>query len=105
MFVQITKQEFLRELNRKAWYQTNNIIWTILFIYPLFSIVDFIFAPGIWLQFFIVRVITDMVILAFYSLFQRRRYNYRVLLHLTLIILSVTSALLCNIVDIQVLNI
>lgn len=105
MFVQLTRQEFLRELNRKAWYQTNNIIWTILFIYPLFSIVDFIFSPDIWLQFFIVRIITDLVILAFYSLFQRRRYNYRILLHLTLMILSVTSALLCNIVDIQVLNI
>src|ERR1700756_2071154 len=105
MFVQITKQEFIRELDRKAWYQTNNIVWTILFVYPLFSIVDFIFSPNIWLQFFIVRVITDLVILAFYSLFQRRQYNYRVLLHITLMILSATSALLCNIVDIQVLNI
>ena len=92
MFVQITKQEFLREINKKAWYQTNNIIWTIIFIYPLFSIIDFIFAPDIWLQFFIVRIITDLVILAFYSLFQRKGYNYRVLLHVTLLILSVTTA-------------
>lgn len=105
MFVQITKQEFLRELNKKAWYQTNNIIWTIILIYPLFSIVDYIFAPAIWLQFFIVRVITDLLILGFYNLFQHRRYNYRVLLHITLMALSVTSAIQCNIVDLQVLNI
>src|ERR1700733_7466771 len=105
MFVQITKQEFLREINKKAWYQTNNIIWTIIFVYPLFSFIDFIFAPDIWLQFFIVRIITDLVILAFYSLFQRRGYNYRILLHVTLLILSITSALLCNLVEIGVLNI
>src|ERR1700744_3642508 len=105
MFVQLTKEELNREISKKAWYQTNNIIWMILFVYPLFSIVDFIFANGIWLQFFIVRIITDLVILALYSIFQRKNYAYRILLHISLFIISVTCALLCNIVDIQVLNI
>src|SRR6185312_2072867 len=105
MFVQITKEEFLREVSKKAWYQTNNIIWSIIFIYPLFSIIDFIFANGIWLQFFLVRIITVLAILGLYSLFQRKNYNFRVLLHITLFLLSVTSAILCNIVDLQQLNI
>src|SRR3978361_701098 len=105
MFVQITKEEFLKEISKKAWYQTNNIIWTVIFIFPLFSIVDFIFANNIWLQFFIVRIITDLVILALYSLFQRKNYNYILLLHLSLLLISVTSALLCNLVDIQQLNV
>jgi signal transduction histidine kinase len=105
MFVQLTKEELLKEISKKAWYQTNNIIWMILFVYPLFSIVDFIFANNVWLQFFIVRIITDLVILALYSLFQRRNYNYRLLLHISLLLISVTSALLCNIVDIQQLNV
>jgi signal transduction histidine kinase len=105
MFVQITKEEFSKEISRKAWYQTNNIIWTIIFIYPLFSIVDFIFSNAIFLEFFIIRIITDLIILALYSLFQRRNYDYRILLHITLFILSATAALLCNIVDIQQLNI
>ncbi len=105
MFVQITKEEFLKEITKKAWYQTNNIIWMVIFIYPLFSIIDFIFANTFWLQFFIVRIITDLVILGLYSLFQRKNYSYRLLLHITLFLLSVTSALLCNIVDIQQLNI
>jgi len=105
MFVQLTKEELLKEISKKAWYQTNNIIWMILFIYPLFSIVDFIFASNVWLQFFIVRIITDLVILALYSLFQRKNYNYKLLLHISLLLISVTSALLCNIVDIQQLNV
>ena len=105
MFVQITKEEFAKEINRKSWYQTNNIIWTVIFIYPLFSIIDFIFANGIWLQFFIIRIITDLIILGLYSLFQRKAYNYRLLLHISFFLISITSALLCNIVDIQQLNI
>jgi signal transduction histidine kinase len=105
MFVQITKEEFAKEISRKAWYQTNNIIWTVIFIYPLFSIIDFIFANSIWLQFFIVRIITDLLILALYSLFQRKSYNYRFLLHISFFLISITSALLCNIVDLQQLNI
>jgi signal transduction histidine kinase len=105
MFVQLTKEELLKEISKKAWYQTNNIIWMVLFIYPLFSIVDFIFANNVWLQFFIVRIITDLIILALYSLFQRKNYNFRILLHITLFIISVTSALLCNIVELQQLNV
>src|SRR5882757_9393564 len=105
MFVQLTKEELNKEISKKAWYQTNNIIWMILFVYPLFSIVDFIFANNVWLQFFIVRIITDLVILGLYSFFQRKNYNFRILLHISLFLISVTSALLCNIVDIGQLNV
>jgi signal transduction histidine kinase len=105
MFVQITKEEFLKEITKKAWYQTNNIIWMVIFIYPLFSIIDFIFANSIWLQFFIVRITTDLIILGLYSFFQRKNYSYRLLLHITLFLLSITSALLCNLVDLAQLNI
>jgi signal transduction histidine kinase len=105
MFVQITKEEFLKEISKKAWYQTNNIIWSVIFIYPLFFIADLIFANNLWLQFLIVRIIIILIILGLYSLFQRKNYNYRILLHITFFLLSATSALLCNIVNLEVLNI
>jgi signal transduction histidine kinase len=105
MFVQISKEEYQKELSKKAWYQTNNIIWTIIFLYPIFSIVDFIYANNIWLQFLIIRIITVLVILGLYNLFQTRKYNYRILLHLCFFLLSITSAILCNVVNIQQQNI
>lgn len=105
MFVKITKEEYTKQLSKKAWYQTNNIIWIVIFVYPLFSIIDFIFANNIWVQFFLIRIITDLIILALYSLFQRKDYNYRILLHITFFLISVISALLCNLVDLQQLNI
>ena len=105
MFVQITKEEFVKEVSKKAWYQTNNIIWTIIFIYPLFFVIDYIFANIYWVQFLIVRIITDLIILGLYGLFSRKKYDFRLLLHISLFLLSVTSAVLCNIVDLQQLNV
>lgn len=104
MFVQISKEEYLKEISKKAWYQTNNIIWTIIFLYPLFSIVDFIYANNIWLQFLIVRIITVLIIYGLYSFFQAQRYNYRTLLHIAFFLLSITCAILCNVVNIQQAN-
>jgi len=105
MLVQITKEEFSKEINKKAWYQTNNIIWSIIFLYPIFSIIDFIYSPEIWIQFLIVRMITVMVIYAMSTYFLNRKFDYRILLHISFFLLSVTSAVLCNIVNDQRLTV
>jgi len=105
MFVQINKEEFLKEVTKKAWYQANIVIWTIIFMYPLFSIIDFIYAPDIWLQFFIVRIIIVLVIYILFNFFQSKRYNYRILLHISFFLLSANCALLCTIVRTQDLNV
>ena len=105
MFIQITKEEFSKEILKKAWYQTNIIIFTTALLYPLFSIVDFIYAPSIWLQFFIVRLIISFSIYALHQIFQRNKYDYRLLLHISFFLLSATSAILCSLVSIDQLNV
>ncbi|MGN8072666.1 sensor histidine kinase [Mucilaginibacter sp. 22184] len=105
MFVQIAKDELIKETYKKAWFQTNNIIWPIILLYPVFSIIDYVYAPEIWIQFFIVRLITSALIFGLHGLFTAKHYDYRLLLHISFFMLSVTSALLCNIVKIQNLNI
>src|SRR6202000_16432 len=105
MFIQITKEEFSKEVLKKAWYQTNNIIWTILFLYPLITIIDVIYNPAVWVQFLIVRLITDIVIYGLYTFFKSNNYNYRILLHITFFTLSCTCAIACNIVNVQQLNV
>lgn len=105
MFVQITKEEFSKEVLKKAWYQTNNIIWTILFLYWLLAIIDVIYNPTIWLQFLIVRIITAIVIYALYTLFKTKKWNYRILLHITFFALSCTSALACTLANSQQFNV
>lgn len=98
MFVQITKEEFQKEVSKKAWYQTNNIIWTIIFLYWSIGIADFIYANDFWVQLVIVRIITVLVVLGLYNLFQAKKYNYRILLHIVFFILSASSAAVCNLI-------
>jgi signal transduction histidine kinase len=105
MLVQINKEEFAREISKKAWYQTNNIIWTIILLYWLFSIPDFIYANDIWMQFFIVRIIIVLVLYILYTWMHNKNYNHRLLLHIAFFMLSTTSALLCTLVNPQQLNI
>jgi signal transduction histidine kinase len=105
MLVQINKEEFAREITKKAWFQTNNIIWTIILLYWLFSIPDFIYANDIWMQFFIVRIIIVLVLYILYTWMHSKGYNHRILLHIAFFMLSTTSALLCTLVNPAQLNI
>jgi signal transduction histidine kinase len=105
MLVQINKEEFAREVAKKAWYQTNNIIWTIILLYPLFSIVDFIYATDMWMQIFIVRLIIVLVLYMLYTFMYSKNYDHRVLLHIAFLLLSATSAILCTLVNPDKLNI
>ena len=105
MFVQIDKDELSKEITKKAWYLTNNIVWTVIFIFPLFTILDFIYLPGVWVQFFVARIIVVMGIYMLYNLFQRNNYNYRILLHIAFIAVSVICAILCTMVKLEQLNI
>jgi hypothetical protein len=104
MFVQLDKEELSKETAKKAWYLTNNIIWTIIFVFPLFSILDFIYIPNYWIQFFIARIIVILVIYMLYNSFQRSNYNYRILLHIAFILLSLIASILCTLVNVAQLN-
>ncbi len=99
MFVQITKEEFSKEVLKKAWFQTNNIVWTLVFLYPLIGVVDYIYANDLWVQFFIVRIIVVLLILGFYTVFRTNKYNYRILLHCVFFLVSCSSAVFCNLVS------
>ncbi|SDT50176.1 Histidine kinase-, DNA gyrase B-, and HSP90-like ATPase [Mucilaginibacter mallensis] len=104
MFIQVTKEEFSTEILKKAWHQTNIIVFTIALLYPLLCVVDYLYVPALWLQFFIVRLVISLAIYALHGLFQRKQYDYRLLLHISLLLISITSAALCSLVNIGQLS-
>ena len=101
MFVQINKEEYLKEVSKKAWFQTHNIIFTIIFLFPVFFVIDLIYAKDIWMQVMIVRIIIVLLIYSLYNYIHSKKYNYRILLHITFFLISALSALLCSLVNIQ----
>jgi len=105
MLVQIDKEEFTKEVNKKAWYQTNTITWTIILLFPLFSIPDFIYIKDYWMQIFIGRIIAVLVLYMLYNYLHTKNYNHRIMLHGAFLGLSALSALLCTLVNPADLNI
>ncbi|CAM3879774.1 sensor histidine kinase KdpD [Mucilaginibacter galii] len=105
MLAQINKEEYQKEARKKAWFLTNNIIWTIIFMYPLLGIIDFVYTPNYWVEFFIVRIIIVVVIYGLYNFFQSRKLDYRLLLHISFFMLSVVMSILCCIVDLSHLTV
>ncbi len=101
MFIQINKEEYLKEVSKKAWFQTHNIIFTIIFLFPVFFVIDLIYAKDIWMQIMIVRIIIVLLIYSLYNYIYSKKYNYRILLHITFFLISALSALLCSLVNIQ----
>src|SRR3569833_2463721 len=99
MLVQINKEEFSKEIAKKAWFQTNNVIWTIILLYGLFSIPDFIYAQDIWMQFLKVRIIIILIHYILYTWMHAKAKNQRYQLHAAFFMLSATSALLCTLVN------
>jgi len=99
MLVQIDKEEFAKEVNKKAWYQTNTIIWTIILLFWLFSIPDYIYLKNSWMQVLIGRIIVSLLLYIFYNFLHSKNYNHRIVLHAAFFLLSATSALLCTLVN------
>lgn len=88
--------EFKQRFRGKAWYNANIIIWFTIFVYPLFSILDFIYALGIWQVFFLLRVSVAVILYLLYDLAVRTKQPPNTLLHSALLMLSAVQALECN---------
>jgi hypothetical protein len=103
MFVQITKEELIKETSKKAWYQTNNIIWTIIFLYP-FLVLLILYTPINLATVFYYTDHYQSYYLWFTAIFTAKKYITAHCCISAFFLLSVTSAILCNIVNIQKLN-
>lgn len=100
----VTPAELAREVNRRAWYATNIVVWGILFVYPLFTILDYVFAEYLWQPMLLVRLLSVGVFYLIYAASRRWGWNYRVPLHLILAIISLTYAVLINVVDYEAIG-
>ena len=66
MLAQITEEEFSKEVLIRTWYRVRALIRKIIFLYPLVSVIDIIYAKNVCLQFLAARVITIFIVTALY---------------------------------------
>lgn len=95
----ISPVELSREISHQSSYGTTTIVWVFLSVYPFFSILDYVFAETLWQPFLLVRVLTVLLVYITYRTGRACNWPYRLPLHLILVGVSLTYALLCNLVD------
>ncbi len=95
----ISSAELSREVSHQASYGTTTIVWVFLSVYPFFSIFDYVFAETLWQPFLLIRLITVLLVYMTYRVGRAYNWSYRWPLHLILASVSLTYALLCNLVD------
>lgn len=100
----LSEAEVSRVLQRKARSYINVLFWSILFIFPLFCILDFIFAPTIWHTFFFIRLILLLIFYAVYDLGERLHWSPNILMHTCFAGISLSMALLCTLAPIEALG-
>jgi signal transduction histidine kinase len=55
--ITVQTDEINREMHQKTKHYLNLLIWTALFLYPLFTFLDFVFIEQFWLEFLVIRVV------------------------------------------------
>lgn len=75
-YVNINKQEFANELNKKGVYYANVVMWTVLFSLPLFWLLDFLFVKFAWVDLMLVRLIVTIISYVIYISGTKKESKY-----------------------------
>jgi len=97
-YVNINKEVFAEELNKKGDYFANVVIWTVLFSLPLFWLLDYLFLKEQWADFFLIRLSVAGISYVIYYASQKRNWNYVFTLNLFIGVNIVLHSLVCGLV-------
>lgn len=74
-YVNINKEEFADELNKKGTYYGNVVMWTILFSFPFFLLFDFLFVGDLWIDLMLLRLIVTGVSYVIYTVGTKKKWT------------------------------
>jgi signal transduction histidine kinase len=75
-FVNINKEEFIEELNKKGVYYANVVMWTVIFSLPLFWLLDFLFVRDQWVDLMLIRLVVAVISYFIYFLGGKSAWDY-----------------------------
>lgn len=95
----ISQDEIIQELRKRMYKYSNVLIWSLLFIYPLFSIVDFLFLEEYWKQVFQVRLIVVVLIYGMYYITFKYNWHPNLPLYVAFTLVSIQSAIVLTLTE------
>lgn len=75
-YVNIDKEALAEELGKRGGYYANVVMWSILFSFPLFVLLDFLFFRDEWVLLLLVRTIFTLLSYTIYILGIKKSWNY-----------------------------
>ncbi|WP_406823387.1 sensor histidine kinase [Pedobacter sp. KACC 23697] len=100
--VYVSEVAYEKQLTKKSTYYANIIIWTVLFLYPLLGILDYVYAYPIYQALFLTKVIIVLLIYAVYDISMRLGKSSDFALHTTILLISLNASIICNIVPFDI---
>jgi len=100
--IQVNDVAYSKQLVKKSLYYSNIIVWTIIFIYPMFGVLDYIYANSLFQILFLSKIVTVFVIYLVYDITQRMAKWPLLSLHVAFTLIAVNAAVICNLVDFDV---
>lgn len=95
-YVNIDKEAFATDLNKKGSYYANVVMWTILFSLPLFWLLDYLFLSNDWTQLFLIRLIVTIVTYGIFMFGIKIRWSYINTTTVFISIYALTFAFICG---------
>lgn len=100
--VYVSDAVFEKQLTKKSKYYANIIIWTVIFLYPLLGILDYIYAYPIYQALFLTKIIIVLLIYAVFDISFRLGKSKDLALHTTFLLISLNASFICNIVPFDI---
>jgi len=100
--IQVNDLAYSKQLAKKSLYYSNIIVWTVIFIYPMFGVLDYIYANNLFQILFLSKIVTVFIIYLVYDITQRMGKWPFLSLHVTFTLIAINAALICNLVDFDV---
>ncbi len=100
-YVNIDRDRLTTELNKRGAYYANVAIWTLLFSFPLFCLLDLVFLNERWTFLLELRAITFITSYFFYRYGTQKKWNYQLILNIVVGANVVVMSLICGLVVIN----
>ncbi len=102
-YVNINKEEFAEELNKKGTYYGNVVMWTVLFSLPLFWLFDFLLVRDLWVDLMLVRLVVTGICYAIYTIGLKNKWSSLYTVTIFIFTNIILHSIICAVVPIGIL--
>lgn len=100
-YLNIDRERFIEELDKKGAYFSNVTVWTIIFSVPLFWLLDLLFIGDQWYNFMFIRFLVGAASYFVFWFGTRNKWHYLLVLNLVVALNVIFSSMVCGLLGLK----